>query len=103
MEPLKLKDGLKIENIGQETIKAFIEPAEDWHVTNDGEYASEVSLLNFTWVIVNLDKSGMDIKLNFTDPTAISPLIRFDKLVLILDDIGSMFDKYEATSKRRML
>ena len=82
----------------------FIEPAEDWHIIHDGiAFVTNVTYLNLTWEIVDLTSKTMDMKINFSDPLAISPLIRFDKLVIILDDVENMFEKTEAITGRRSL
>ena len=44
----------------------------------------------------------MRIKLNFPDPTAISPFPRYDKLKIKIKDIGALFDNIDQGESRRL-
>ena len=40
------------------------------------------------------------IKLNFSDPTAVSPFAKYDRLVIYIKDLSDLFDDYQ--SRRRL-
>jgi tetrahydromethanopterin S-methyltransferase subunit G len=79
-------------------IEAYIEPAYNWQ-----EWRSQnVSSLNFTWELREFSPERMRIKLNFPDPTAISPFPRYDKLMIKIADVAALFDNIEKSSARRL-
>lgn len=49
--------------------------------------------VNFTWELREFTKTNMRIKLNFSDPLSVSPNLRYDRLIIYIDQTMNMFNK----------
>lgn len=45
-----------------------------------------------TWKVRELTQTKMRIKLDFKDPVSVSPLLRYDKIVIHFKDVSKLFD-----------
>lgn len=71
-------------------LSVYLTPANNWDIWTD----QKVETLNFTWEVREFSKSRMRIKINFFDPLAVSPNLRYDMLTIYLDDMLKMFDHF---------
>lgn len=78
---------IPVENINNTHISIYIEPSEGWDRWRD----QEVSTVNFTWKVKELTKEKMRIKLDLEDSIGVSPLLRYDRLVIHFKDVRALF------------
>jgi hypothetical protein len=78
---------IPVENINNTHISIYIEPSEGWDRWRD----QEVSTVNFTWKVKELTKEKMRIKLDLEDSIGVSPLLRYDSLVIHFKDVRALF------------
>lgn len=78
---------LDLEKIDNNTITMYIDPVDNW----TEYYNEDHKNLNFSWKIKELTADVMSIKMDFEEPTNISPFIRYDKLVVHIPDLSKLF------------
>lgn len=88
---------IDLDNIDSSFMDLYIEPTEGWNEFRPQALAT----LNFTWNVREFNDKVMRIKLNFTNAPAISPYLRYDKLVVKIKDIYSLFIEKD-TGERRL-
>ena len=73
--------------IDDSVLTLYIIPAD----SRDTEPNFNASSLNFTWKATNFKAKFLDIKLNFSDPVSISPLLIQDTLVVKFKDLNFFY------------
>ena len=81
------RQDVRLSEVNSSVIDIYVIPTYNW----TDWYGTGESRLNFTWTLVELTRAKMRIKMNFTDPTAVSPFIRYDKLLIHLPEVTTLF------------
>ena len=85
--PMKIEQ-VNITHINFTVLDIYIKPALDRHlIAPDFNLTS----LNFTWNIILYQEDTLKIKLNFSDPLTISPLLERDILVVHFKELRDYF------------
>ena len=82
-----MNSNVNITLIDESVLTLYIIPAEG----RDSEPFFNASSLNFTWKVTEFKERYFIIKLNFSDPTSISPLLTQDTLILKFKDLNFFY------------
>jgi hypothetical protein len=72
-------EGMNTELFTNSSLKMYVVPFENWHIYQDG---FDLANLNFTWTMVSFEGDILTLKMNFTNPSQISPGDSFDELAI---------------------
>lgn len=69
---------ITLSHINSTIVDCYIVPTGNWHLTKKH---FKMEHLNFTWNVTFYEENFMKLKLNFTDPSYISPGLPYDRFV----------------------
>jgi hypothetical protein len=82
-----MNPNVNITQIDDSVLSLYIIPADG----RDTELDFNASSLNFTWKVTDFTAKYMDIKLNFSSPLSISPLLIQDTLIVKFKDLNFFY------------
>lgn len=68
-------------------MSVYIQPSEGW----EGWREQDTKSLNLTWEVKELTTNTMKIKLDLDNPVSVSPILRYDRLVIFFKDVRVLF------------
>lgn len=89
----------ELDQIDKNLINIYIEPSDGW----DKWRHQNVSTLNFTWELREFNHKFIRIKLDFKDPTAVSPFPKYDKLKIHIPELPPLFENFPDRGHGRRL